>query len=172
MFSRRWARELPKPNGVRWGEFRRGFIDTVYLSISTYTDQSGMTVRVVDTADQVFGYSPLQVIGFKWYRIEDVRDFLRWPGLTRFRVVKHMGHRWGAYRGEHESLMRELIQHDWGATPDLVDLRNYLFGDGPVSELLSVPIGRTLPRIDLRNNPISADLRGELTAKFGDRVLV
>ena len=175
-----WKAQLPRLDGIIWGDFNRGLIEEV---------QAESESRVVNYAAAVFAVPGIHILRLR--RLRNGAALARLPEVARLRALKMVSARAGAAAvrallvSPHLGRLRVLDLHDTGAddavAADLAagrfpELTELWLGSNVISDAGAFTLANalhlpTLQLLDLRNNFIADHAtRAMLLRHFGTKV--
>jgi uncharacterized protein (TIGR02996 family) len=161
-YGERWRGELPSAAPAEWGEYERGLMNSICITLSPTAG--------LPPAD-VFEATPLRVVSVAILQGDhaEVTKFLNWSGLRRFERVTVTG--LAAYPAESSAvgaLVRAIVGHEWGDTPAVLDLSHCWLGWQHWQTLADVPKGRRMPRLIPRRWDFGGwEVREQLRERYG-----
>ena len=182
----RWRAELPKFRGVVWGDFSRGFVDSVALnSTSAFWRHSARiaeniplhTVHVRPSDEyprEMAGFgrvaalarvSNLFLIALQM-NDERLGQLLASPHLGRLARLDLSDNQIGDDGGRQLAVCKTL------PAIKVIDLRNNRVTDEGADALAASALASRLDRLVLTGNPVSSRAADKLRVTFGNRVLV
>jgi len=175
-----WRAELPRLDGIEWGDFSRGLVEEV---------QAASEVAIVKHAKAIFAQPAVHVI--RLARLADGRRLAKLPELARVRALRLVSAR------AQDAVLRDLLASPHLSNLIMLDLHGNLAGDDTAADIAdgrfpalaelwlgSNRVGNAGARalavsphlselrlLDLRGNRVTdSAVRAALTKRFGSAV--